>query len=583
MTNYEDLKRQFEGPSRRFWAVLGATLAVIVVLGSLAAGPAWLVVKRWQARKFTEEAEAYIGKRELRMAMERARSALQLFPGDLAILRLNARLLGELGSDASLPLWKRIVDRPDASSDDRAAFAEAALVLERPELVSGIMPDFLSEQFLAPRSSRIAAIYHAQAGRRAEAIRHARLAHEAQPANPTNAVLLASILASEVSPEARAESRRLFWTLARTDSPFRTESFRTLIRSDFGTRADREEASTRLGQLATRTAEEEAIWIEARMLLDPSRVSVLASNLIASVPRDDVERLSLAVGVLNRQERHRDVLRLTVGDRGLRSRGLFSAKYAALQATGQPEEAYRHAMHTAAPLPPFALERLRAEAAHAIPDPRRRDSHLAALVRLAEDHPARLRQVGELAEKSGAPNVAIDAWKRLSMLPGEEIGAFRRLQKLFDLRGDTWTARDYARRAQRLGDPDARLPLELAYYSLLLGEDFDRALGEAERQWKARPDEFAVLKVLALAHLRLEAPEKARELLERVYVPDGELQSDGMAVLAAVYGANGLVDRARSMARDIPLARLRPEERDLVRPWLALYPIGGGDSLLGRR
>ena len=583
MTNVEDLRREFDGPSRRFWIGLALTLVILLAVGSVAATPCWLALKKWRARSFLREAEAFIERRQLRLAMERARSALQLLPTNLDALRMNARLFDQLGSDASLGLWQRIVDAAEATTDDRAAFAEAALVMERPELVTSIMPDFLSDQFLAPRSSRIAAIYHAQAGHHVEAVRHARLAYDAQPSNATNAVLLAGLLVAEANPDSRSEARRLFWGLARTNGTFQVDGLRNLIRPDFATRADREEVARILDGMPGRDPEQDAVMVEARMLLDPSRTSQLASNLIARLPRDDPDRLSLAVGILSRQERHRDVLLLTIGDRGFRSRTLFIARSEALSATGQAEEAYRHAMSPAAPLPHFALERMRAITAQAIPDPRRRDTHLREMIRVADQHPGRLRQALDLAEAVGAPAQAIDAAKRLSTVRGEEGAAYRRLQRLYDVKGDTWTARDYARRAIRSGNADPRLPLEIAYFSLLLGEDFDRSLAEAERQLRSRPTDSFGRAVAALAHLRLDAPERARAVFEHSYIPDDELRPDLLAVLAATFGSNGLADRARDMARGISLGRLRPEERDLIRPWISVLPIGGGEAIPSRK
>lgn len=314
---------------------------------------------------------------------------------------------------------------------------------------------------------------------------------------------------------------------------------------------------------------------EARMLLDPSQTATLVSNLVSRMPRDDAEYLGYVVDTLERTGRHNEVLRLTGAGRSLLSRRLFEARLRSLLATSQYEEAYRHTLAANAPLPTFDLELARVRAADRIGDVRRRETHLRELLRAAGTHPGRLRIVAELAESTATSTVASDAWRLLAGQPAEATNGLRRLQRLADRKGDTWVARDYARRALRLAPEDPDLRLEVAQYSLLLGEDYDRALNEAERQFASRTNDFRCRAILALAHLRLGAADKARALLDRTVIDESGRQPSTLAIVAAVYGGNGLDDRAEGIARRLPIAELRPEEREMIKTWLLPTAIDG--------
>ena len=70
-----------------------------------------------------------------------------------------------------------------------------------------------------------------------------------------------------------------------------------------------------------------------------------------------------------------------------------------------------------------------------------------------------------------------------------------------------------------------------------------------------------------------ELPAKARAMLDRLILPEAA-NADALAIVVATLGSNGLEARARELARQIPMSTLRPEERDLIRPWIVPAPLG---------
>jgi hypothetical protein len=580
VTNPDDLLRHFTRPAG-WWLKYVVAVLLLSALVLVGARPAWRAIKDWRADRFLRQAADLLEQKQFILAFERARSALQLVPGRADALRMNARLLAIGGSETSLVLWEKLVSSGQASPDDVASFVEASVQFHRPDLVAGIVDSLRPGHSTHERTSRAAAIYLLHARRIPEALPHARDAYQGAPFNPTNALLLARLLAIEGRGPARAEARELFWRVAQTNGALRLEALRRVTSLPGATRSDRERVCDILSGMSDRDPAAAVLLAETLLKLNPARESEIVSNLVGQVRRDDPDQLAHVVEALVRMRRFSDALALTAAGRAKGHRRLFMARYEALVGSGRNDEAYRHVLAPDVPLPPFDLDMLRVRAAERAGDLRRRDAHLRDLLRTAGDHTGRIRAVAELAEEGNtrdSTQLAVDGWKRLVHRPGEVINALRHLQKLADRSGDTWMAREYARQAARHNTADSRLQLELAYYDLLLGENVERALAEAERQAGMRTNDFFARAVAALGHLRAGAPEVAHKLIGRA-VLDESRAGDAMAVLVATYGAMGFETRARELTRSLPLSRLRPEELDLIRPWLLPADLGSGEAL----
>jgi hypothetical protein len=579
VTNPEELRKQFErSPHRlRWFAMLG-----LLALGALAipAGrPAWRAVKDWRASQFLSQAEDLLVEQQVALAFERARAAIQLVPQRPDAMRLNARILGSIGSESSLLIWKRLVESGEASTKDLEDYLETALNFERTDLAASVVQTLTQLPSLGDRDHRLLALYRLQTGKPALALAQARAAYRQSPSNPTNALLVANLLAADGSLTSKLEARTILWSLAESGSPQYLEALFRLTQPTLGDRADRERVVDQLLARTNRSAAEEVLLTETQMLLNPADAGALTTDALSRMPREDWEHLTLLSEALVRRGRFDEVLRMTASGKSLMNRRLFLARYEALLATGEPDEAYRHLLHAAAPLPPFELELTRIRGAQEAGDIKGRDAHLRSLLDIAATHPIRIRKVAEIAESSttsDAIGVAKDAWSKLAArTEGNPGDAYRRLQRLADRQGDTWTARDFARKAARSQTNDASLQLEIARYDLLLDEDVERAIRIAENQAASRTNDFAARAVAALGQLRLGAPAKARIWLDRLVLPESA-PVDALAIVVATLGSNGLESRARELARQIPMASLRPEERELIRPWVVPAPLGAG-------
>lgn len=568
MTNPEELQNRFSGLSRSARISLAIALLLALGAGAFWARPAWRALKHARATTFADASHQALAQGNLDLALDHARAALQLEPLNPDLLRLNARLLTDLGAEASLRFWQALVQRPNPDPEDPFCFVEAALAFQRPELVGDTVSNLLASGPGSARLHRLGALYHLGIGDSNAALAQARSAHQLEPTNPTNALLVASLLAPSADAPGAPEARTFLREVARTSGPLRWIALRRLVQTDLGQRADREWIEQLLSGTPQRSAAEEVLLAETRVRLDPTTTRQTFEALIESIPHQDTERLTLVVDALLRLQLHPEVLRLTPEGRSLLNRTLFLGRFQALLALDRAEEAYRHLLTAGAPVPPYELALAKVEASIQCRNSTRRDAHLEELLHAALDHPTRLRTVAELAERQGSFEVAGKAWRQLGLQPGQALVSLRALQRIADRRGDTWTARDHARKALRAGSPRPSLPLEIAYYDLLLGENLDQALTQALAYVAGHPRDFFARATVALAHLRRAEPTQARAALERFVVENPQPRPEILAILAATCGQNGLTLRAREIAARVPLDRLRPEERDLVAPWL---------------
>lgn len=572
VTNPEELQRHFDGHSRTAWWVIAGVAVLALVASAFLARPAWRVVKRVRAASFAKSARDSLAQKNPGLALQHARAALQLQPHHPDYLRLNARLLTEMGSEMSLGFWQRLVALPTPSIDDQLDFLESALVFRRPRLVGLTFSNLCVSSPPSARLQRLGALYHLASGASNAALACARIAHQLEPSNPTNALLLVNLIPKTMDSVTQAESRSLLREVAQSSGPLRMVALHRLVQSDLGERADREWVAKSLSEIPKRSPAEEALLAETQIRLDPATTRVTLSNLVSLVSHNDPEMLTAVVESLARLGQHEEVLNLTSGERGFLNRQLFTARFDALSALHLNTEAYQHLLTPGAPMPPFELALAKIKASVDAKDITRRDAHFEELLGTCGNHGDRLRAVADLAEKLGSHEVAAKAWKQFGALPGQAAAAERGLQRVADRRGDTWSARDHARNALRAGSSIATLPLEIAYYDILLGENIETALAQAQAYAAKNPRDYFPQATIALAHLRLGEPEKARLTLDRLLPDETRPRADAMAVLAATCGQNGFGVRAREIASRIPIDRLRPEERELIRPWVAPPP-----------
>lgn len=547
-------------------------LALVVVAGLLGAylgaRPVWRMIKAHRAQGFVHQAEEAFAKEKWAEAFERTRSAIQLAPTDPSVIRHAAYLYSHFASEAAFPYFDTLLASPNATTADREEFATLAFRVGNIELANSQVDELLENTKPSPRTLVLGAQLAAIRRDFTNAVRLGRAAVEAQPSNPTNVLNLAGLLVLNGSAVERKEARDILWPFARTNGQYQVRALGAILNAADATRAEREEIEKIIRAKTTRTLDEEMLFYEVQASLDPSQVNKLADELVERYARGKSDELIAVSTWLNRRQIFNRTRDLLLPDLARKDPTLFRLRFEALTGSGDLRGGYDFIKVDPAPGDPFQVELLRCTTAIRLKDLVSVDVHFNTLMTLAKQQPRRLRTLAEYAFRNGNRKLATEAYQILAQNPRDAIPATRGMVRTADSVGETWLARDYARKLVSLAKNDENAKTQVTYYDLLLNENLDQALATAKALHQAKPEDFNRRAILALAFLRHDQARQALDCVEGQLVNWNQVIPGLRAVVAASLGAVGQLEKASNYVAKLPLARLKPEERELIRPYV---------------
>lgn len=555
---------------------------VLGIAGAFSARPVWRMIKAQRAESFAKEAEAMIRDEKWAQAFERTRSALQLAPSNPRVLRLAANLYSRAGTEMAYPYFESLLATPAATVDDREEYVSLALRTGQTEIAATQLRSLLAAPKPSSRTFLLASQFHNGLRNLSNAVFYAREAVRSEPGNHTNTLVLGRTLLGSRLAADQKEAREVLWPLGRAEGPFQGPALAAILSTPDAPRSEREEVLAILNAKSKRSLPEELLRQDANVSLDPSRRSAIADELIDSIGRASTEGTVAVAGWLNRQQLFSRTLDLVLPDLAVKSPELIQLRYEALMGMSDYRGAYDFIAQASNPQNPIQIEFLRCTTALKLKDSAAVDSHFKNLLDLAARDPRLLRSVADFALRNGRKDVANDAAQRLTHNPRDAAAAYATLLKIADAQGETWAARDYARKllALRTQTADESLKLQIAYYDLLLNENIEGAFKEAEAMQKAAPTDFTRRAVLGLAYLRKNQPKPAVDLIDHQFVTWAKLPAGIRAVTIAILGANSREKASSKLISRVPIARLKPEERDLIRPYASGSASPSGDEPL---
>ncbi|MFN0066787.1 MAG: hypothetical protein ACKVYV_04035 [Limisphaerales bacterium] len=566
-------------PRRNLWLWLLVVLVVLVVAGVAGARPAYRVFKNWRAEQFANQAEEFARQQKWREAYDKAQGAVQLSPNNPRCQRLVATLLNQFGSEAAMWYWDQLLTGPDARLGDREEALQAAIRMGRGDLADRHASFLITNSATSTRGLLLLSELARLRNDATNAILLARAAHRKEPENPTNIVAYGSILLSASDAKMRIEGKELIRTLAATNGPFQLRAIQLLAARPDANRLDREDCLRLLDGLAERDFSTELLRRDIQVQLDPLRKLEIAEDTVQRYGRGKPEEVAAVGAWLVRHDLPARAIELIQPEEAYQSDALFRVRFEALMAAGQDEDAYRFLLDPKARGEEMPLELLRLRTAEKLKREQDVQQHWQRLLKIAGSDARSLRILAETAERGNSLDTAVSAYRALTGIPYEEENAWRNIIRLLDAQGDTWNARDAARRLLRLKKEDEALDMQITYYDLLLAEDVERSLQKAQALVKQSPTNLLNRVVLALGELRNNNPVGAREAISGVTVDWTRIPPGARAVLVATLGANQQNDAAARLLARLPLKILKPEERELIRPYVDL-PIPPDSRLL---
>ncbi len=556
---------------RRFLLRWTPIMAGVLVLGWLAAKPAWRAGRAWQARRAAREAVALMGQEKWPEAFRRGNDAYLLRANEPEAVRVMARLLTRAGRAAdALKFWRQLHELGALQPEDRRDFAAAALGAGEIEMAGEQLALIRREApgGGAPLDLLLMAQHAARAGDPEAAAGFAlKILDPAAKAAPRERFAAAQVLLSLSSPRGRAEAVRELQALARSTGPASLEALLWEVRRPPGA-IDRLPSAELIALLANHPA---ATPIHRLIALDlelrdaPARRDEIIARAIALLGQgQDAEALARLAQWLNEKNEWERTLQLVPAARASDSSELYLARFDALGGLGRWAEVRRELESQRFPLDPLVQEMYLARALGQMGETLGADNRWARALKTAQGNADKLLLLARYAERSGATPTAEAALRAAVELAPESRPAQETLLRFLSERPDTARLHRQVRAMLALWPNDAPLQNDDAYLSALRGEALDAAAATAEQLMKDNPSSLPHRTTFALACQRLGRNADALGVFRGITIPEQAWTPAARAVHAAALKANGFTTEARAEAERVPRARLRPEERELL-------------------
>jgi tetratricopeptide (TPR) repeat protein len=307
---------------------------------------------------------------------------------------------------------------------------------------------------------------------------------------------------------------------------------------------------------------------ELKLRLQPNERDATVTNLVAEFSNAALTNRVEVGRWLNRQHEFAHTLELLSAPDALKDRDAFLVRVDALAALGKWKEARDELETPAAPLEPILRELYLARAAKELKLTPEADAHWRRVHLELSSKPEAMLYVAQYAEQIGELDEARKAYERLAAVPEFTDKGYAGMIRIAEELGGTRTLREIMRDLSARRPDDPAPENDFAYLNLLLNERIDTSKEVAQKLFDAHTNVMAFRNTLALAYLRLEKPAEAKKIYDGLNLDWRVLKPGWQAVHAAVVGANGETYLARTLARQIPLSALKPEEKALIQPWL---------------
>ena len=577
------LRREEQGARRRRRRRAAAVLVILVLTAAAAVGarPALHVAKAWQARRHARQAVRLTEAGKLEDARTHVQDALTIWRQEPEALHAAALFLSRAGVHKQAHEYWLELDRQERLSpaDLRTyALTELALgdaaasqvLLRRvwPDGTPGVRADWLLALQIALRQD--------QPGEAATLAESLLQDPETPPRERLQAaaVLVASSSAStgqnavawkNVLDLARAgttpESLSALILLAQARTAARTAP----LPADAPTLA---EILVGIDAHPLAHARESLLATDLRVAQEPARRAELmgaATDRYAQT-KDDADLAALAAWLYAKGE-FDQVLAVLPPARVGNDRALHLQQLDALAALGRWTDIRASIQSRKFPLDPMLAEMFLARCADQLGEPEVRDARWRGALDAAGKDPAKLVALGQYAAKNGVTTTAGAAFEGAVRAAPDSRQAHEELVRFLDSAGDTRRLRAAVTELLARWPQDLAARNDSAYLDALLGDNLPAARNTARELVRAQPANLAFRTTLALGELRLHNGLAAVDALDRRAVGEATtLQPRQAAVYAAVLWEASYLREATEALKNVPLTRLLPEERELIRP-----------------
>jgi tetratricopeptide (TPR) repeat protein len=556
--------------SRPQWwrRLLWVVVLLALVAGLLLAPSAYERLKLRRAQAMAELARSHLERKDYNAAVETAQSALHLNPANAEALRVLARVFTEFRREEAFSLWETLWRGQPPPQAERDTLIDLALLLRRWDKAEQYLIQALRDTPDRPATLRQAAHFFEQRGQAAQSIAACRTYLAQAPHDEEIRLLLARQLLQMTNATEQAQAREILRQLSTS-----TNQGTVLVAIGFWSSAremtleDVQYCRERL-QLLPPGVTRDFLLQDLALRLAPQRREEIIAETIKKFQSGGEDHLLALARWLNGRGEYLRVLEVLPEPVAFKNQDFFLVFCDAIAGLSDWLRLQTLLANDKVPLPGWLRELYRARVATELGRDNQAVAHWDQAQSQAANLPDALQYLGEYAEKIGAVAEAARAYRRLATFPTHTRRAYLALIKLYENRGDTAKLRRLMQDMVKLYPDDEAPQNDLAYLELLLEINLEGARQVAESLVAKRPDMMAYRTTLALAHLRRKDYAGLRAAYQKSTLVWDQALPGWQAVYVAALGALGETNLARQLAPTVPLTRLKPEERELLRPWL---------------
>ena len=553
----------FGQPNRRKqWILIGLVLFFLAVAGI--ATYHWF--KNSRAERFAAAGDALVAADKLNDAAIQYRVALQLDPSNYRGLSGAARIATKVDHPEALELWQKVLALPQCTIRDRQDYVDLLIKTNRLNLAEKVIDPLLKDN-PDTKTLQLATRYSRKIGDTVKAIEYARIAVKRAPDDDAARFQLAELLAQSTDTADQAEARKILWDFAAKPSIYRKPALEALATAPQLTTEERNRLLPELTALGSKTIKDDLLAADFHLQIHPEDAARIYQNAIERWGNGQTQEVLDLARWLNVHQQPELVLSTFPIERTLEDNQLLLARLdamASLQRWNDIDDVLNRSDIT---LDPSVIESFRARTAQERNAALDAEVHWNHSISLAGTDPYKLRFVANFAEQSHATAAALKAYEQLARFPEHADFAYRGLQRVTQKSGETAVQRAAMSKISARAPDDPNAADQLAYLSLLLGEDVDKNFAIAKKLTDQYPNRLSYRVTAALGYLRQHDPASALAQFKAPAPIDWKRTLPAWrAVYAATLLASDRNDEAHDIIATIPRDRLNPQERELIEP-----------------
>jgi len=553
----------FGRPNRlKLWIFI--MLGLLLLIGGGIATYDWFKSRR--AERFAAAGDALVAADKWNDAAVQYRVALELDPSNYRGLSGAARLATKADRPEALELWQRVLALPQSTIRDRQDCIDLLVKTNRFNLAEKMLGPLLKEN-PDTKTLQLAVRYSKKIGDMVKAIEFARVALKRAPDDDATRFQLAELLAQSTDTADQAEAHKILWELAAKPSAYKTGALEALATAPQLTTEERNRLFQELTALSPKTVKDDLLAADMRFQLHPDDAALIYREAVERWGNGQTRELIDLARWLNAHQQPELVLASFSIDRALEDNQLLLARLDAMAILQRWNDIDDVLNRTDVTLDPSVIESFRARTAQERNTALDAEVHWNHAISLAATDPYKLRFVANFAEQSRASAIALKAYEQLARFPEHADFAYRGLQRVTQKSGETAAQRAAMSKISARAPDDPNAADQLAYLSLLLGEDIDKNFATAKKLTEQYPNRLAYRVTTALGYLRQHDPASALAQFKAPAPIDWKRTLPAWrAVYAAALLASDRNEEARNIIATIPRDRLNPQERELIEP-----------------